>query len=40
MLFVNPAYQAKSAQWKTCYRAGKQATTAARAAVQAWLKEL
>ena len=40
MLFVNPSYQAKSAQWKTCYRAGKEATTAARAAVQAWLKEL
>jgi hypothetical protein len=40
MLFVNPAYQAKSAQWKMCFRAGKDATTAARAAVQAWLKEL
>lgn len=39
-LFVNPAYQAKSAQWKMCFRAGKDATTAARAAVQAWLKEL
>ena len=40
MLFVNPAYQAKSAQWKMCFRAGKEATTAARAAVQAWLQEL
>ena len=40
MLFVNPAYQAKSAQWKMCFRAGKDATTAARASVQAWLKEL
>jgi hypothetical protein len=40
MLFVNPAYQAKSAQWKMCFRAGKEATTAARAAVQAWLTEL
>ena len=40
MLFVNPAYQAKSAQWKMCFRAGKEATTAARVAVQAWLKEL
>ena len=40
MLFVNPAYQAKSAQWKMCFRAGKEATIAARAAVQAWLKEL
>ena len=40
MLFANPAYQAKSAQWKMCFRAGKEATTAARAAVEAWLKEL
>jgi len=40
MLFANPAYQAKSAQWKMCFRAGKEATTAARAAVKAWLKEL
>ena len=38
--FVNPAYEAKSSQWKTCFRAGRDATTAARAAVQAWLTEL
>jgi hypothetical protein len=38
--FENPAYQAKSSQWKMCYRAGKDATAAARAAVQAWLSEL
>jgi len=38
--FENPAYQAKSSQWKMCYRAGREATTAARAAVQAWLAEL
>ena len=38
--FTNPAYEAKSAQWKMCYRAGREATTAARAAVSAWLKEL
>jgi hypothetical protein len=38
--FENPAYQAKSSQWKMCFRAGKEATTAARAAVQAWLTEL
>jgi hypothetical protein len=38
--FQNAAYQAKSSQWKMCYRAGREATTAARAAVQAWLAEL
>ena len=38
--FENPAYQAKSSQWKMCFRAGKEATTAARAAVQQWLTEL
>jgi hypothetical protein len=40
MVFENPAYEQKPGQWKTCYRAGKEATTAARAAAQAWLKEL
>ena len=40
MAFENPAYEQKPGQWKMCYRAGKEATTAARAAVQAWLKEL
>ena len=40
MLFENPAYEAKSAQWKMCYRAGREATAAARAAVSAWLKEI
>jgi hypothetical protein len=39
-VFENPAYQSKSAQWKLCFRAGREATTAARAAVQAWLTEL
>jgi hypothetical protein len=38
--FENPAYQAKPSQWKMCFRAGREATTAARAAVQAWLTEL
>jgi len=38
--FENPVYQAKSSQWKMCYRAGKEATGAARAAAQAWLTEL
>jgi hypothetical protein len=40
MVFENAAYENKPGQWKMCYRAGKEATTAARAAVQAWLKEL
>ena len=38
--FENPAYEAKSAPWKLCYRAGREATTAARAAVSAWLKQI
>lgn len=40
LVFENPAYEAKSPQWKMCFRAGKEATAAARAAAQAWLKEL
>jgi hypothetical protein len=40
MLFENSTYQNKPAGWKLCYRAGREATTAARAAVQTWLKEL
>jgi hypothetical protein len=40
MRFVNPAYEDKPAEWKLCYRAGKDTVTAARAAAQAWLKEL
>ncbi len=39
-VFENQGYEQKSGQWKMCYRAGKEATGAARAAVQAWLKEL
>ena len=40
MVFENEAYQQKPDRWKLCYRAGKEATAAARAATQAWLKEL
>jgi hypothetical protein len=40
LLFENSTYQNKPEQWKLCFRAGKEATAAARAAVQAWLKEL
>jgi len=38
--FADPRYQQKSGEWKMCYRAGKDAVTAARAAAQAWLKAL
>jgi hypothetical protein len=38
--FANPAYEAKSAPWKLCFRAGREATAAARAAVTGWLREL
>ena len=38
--FENPAYEAKSSPWKLCFRAGREATSAARAAVTGWLKEL
>jgi hypothetical protein len=38
--FENPAYEAKSAPWKLCYRAGREATAAARVAVEGWLKEM
>jgi hypothetical protein len=40
MVFENQGYEEKPAPWKICYRAGREATAAARAAVQAWLKEL
>lgn len=40
MVFENPAYESKSPQWKMCFRAGREATAAARAAAQTWLKEL
>jgi hypothetical protein len=40
MAFENPAYEQKPGQWKMCFRAGREATAAARAGVQAWLKEL
>ena len=38
--FENAAYEQKPSQWKMCFRAGKEATGAARATAQAWLKEL
>lgn len=38
--FENSAYEAKSAPWKLCFRAGREATAAARLAVGGWLKEI
>jgi hypothetical protein len=39
-VFVNPEYENKSTEWKQAFRAGKEATDAARAFAQQWLKEL
>jgi hypothetical protein len=40
MRFANEAYESKSGEWKMCFRAGKEATTAARNFASAWYKEL
>ena len=40
MVFVKDEYEQKPAYWKTCFRAGKEATEAARAFAHAWLAEL
>ena len=37
--FIKPAYEAKPKIWKSCYRAGRLATEAARLFVQSWLKD-
>ena len=39
-VFADAALEAKSAQWKLCFRAGKPATDAARAFAQKWLTDL
>ncbi|MBC8173380.1 MAG: hypothetical protein H7X71_05670 [Chitinophagales bacterium] len=39
-IFVNPEYERKRSEWKSAYRAGKDATTAARKFAQEWLTEL
>lgn len=39
-VFAEPSLEAKSPQWKLCFRAGKPATDAARAFAQKWLSEL
>jgi len=38
-VFVNPAYEKKSKEWKLAFRAGKVTTDAVRAAAEKWLKE-
>jgi len=40
MVFVSNDYEQKSPEWKICFRAGKEATEAARAFAKAWLAEL
>lgn len=40
LLFENSLYQNKAQAWKLCFRAGREATSAARAAVASWLKEI
>jgi len=39
-VFVNPAYEKKSKDWKLAFRAGKTATDAVRAAAQKWIMEI
>jgi hypothetical protein len=39
-VFVDPQYEEKPPEWKMCYRAGREATQAARAAATQWLKEI
>jgi len=38
--FANADYESKPAEWKMCYRAGKDATGAAREVATAWLADL
>lgn len=40
MVFANGSYEQKPAEWKLCFRAGREATEAARAFAKAWLAEL
>jgi hypothetical protein len=39
-VFADPALEAKPAQWKMAFRAGKPATEAARTFAQRWLADL
>jgi len=38
--FVDPALESKSAEWKLCFRAGREAGESARTFARAWLAEL
>lgn len=38
--FADPEYEAMSGEWKMCFRAGREATLAAREEAEAWLEEL
>lgn len=38
--FADPEYEAKPSEWKMCFRAGREATMAAREEAEAWIKEL
>jgi hypothetical protein len=40
MVFANEEYEQKPSEWKVCFRAGREATEAARAFAKAWLPEL
>jgi hypothetical protein len=40
MVFASEAYEKKPAEWKLCFRAGREATEAARSFARAWLAEL
>ena len=40
MVFANDEYEQKPAEWKLCFRAGKEATGAARAFAGTWLAEI
>jgi len=40
MRFANPQYEAKSSEWKLCYRAGKEPVQAARAFATEWLHQI
>lgn len=39
-IFVNPAYENKSSNWKMAYRAGRDVVETGRAAARQWLEEL
>ena len=40
MVFASDAYEQKPPEWKLCFRAGKEASEAARSFAQAWLAEM